>query len=505
MPIKENTNKAIAKNTIILYAKLIITALCGFLTTRFALQALGVVDFGLFSILGSIISFVAILNTIMVSTTNRYIAVALGKDDIQEANTQFNVCLMFHLVIAIISALIAYPIGFWYIHHALHYDGDIENALFVYNVTVTASIFSFFSVPFSGLLTAKENFLNFAVPEIIGSILRLGVTFLLTLYFTHKLFIYSSFNAAYALYPPISYIIYCRKHYKPIVRFRLVKETKFYKDIVSFSGWVAYGAIAYIGKAQGAAILVNLFFSTIMNSALGIANTVNSLVGRISRSASQSIDPQITKCFAAGNRERSDYLLVLSTKITFFVMFLIATPFLVDCEWILSIWLKEVPEYAGIFTILLIVDNLVESLNSGVKSIIFASGKIKLFQIIPSTLKLLSIVFAYLVLKAGAPPYALIEVYILFEIIVVVFNQIILRKTVQYDNKMLFMKSYLPSLLIVLLTLPFFFINPLNIIPIIRICITLCYVCVLMAFLGLSKSERSQLLTIISKKLINKR
>lgn len=504
MPVQENTNKAIAKNTLVLYIKLGVTSICGFLTTRFALQALGIVDYGLFSVLGSIITFIGILNTIMVSTTNRYIAVSLGKGDIKEANIQFNVCLAFHFVAAIITALIAYPLGAWYINNVLNYDGDIANAIFVFNVTVTASIFSFFAVPFSGVLTAKENFTNFAIPEIIGSILRLGVAYTLTLYFTHKLFIYSSFNAIYALYPPISYIIYCRKHYNPIVRFQLIKEKKYYKDIVSFSGWVAYGAVAYVGKAQGAAVLVNLFFSTIMNTALGIANTVNRLVGLLSRSASQSIDPQIMKSYTSGNRERSDYLLALSTKITFFVMFLVSVPFLTDCKWILSIWLKEVPEYAVIFTILLIIDNLVDSLNSGVKSIIFASGKIKLFQIIPSTLKLFSIIFAYIVLKAGAPPYALIEVYILFSIIVVVSNQIILKKTIHFDNKMLFRKSYLPSILIVILTLPIFFIKPFSM-PLVRICVTLIYVCLLMVLIGMSRSERNMLYAFVTKKLFNKK
>ena len=503
MQIKENTNKAIAKNTVILYVRLGITAVCGFLTTRFALQALGVVDFGLFSVLGSIISFIAILNTIMVSTTNRYIAVALGKGNVQQANTHFNVCLMFHFVIAVISALVAYPVGSWYIHHALHYDGDISNALFVYNVTVTASIFSFFSVPFSGLLSAKENFWTYCLPSIIGSFVKLGVSILITYYFEHKLLIYASVTALYAVYPSLHYMHYCRKHYKEIVTFKLVRDGKLYKEISAFSGWVAYGAIAFIGKAQGAAILVNLFFNTIMNTALGVANSINGIVGEISRSASHTIDPQITKCYAAGNRERSDYLLVLSTKITFLIMFFISTPFLVDCEWVLSLWLGKVPEYAATFTILLIIDTLVDSMNAGVKSIIFASGKIVLFQIVPSTLKLASIVAAYFVLKAGAPPYSLIMVYILFSLIVVFSNQLILKKTVSFNNLLLFKKSYIPSFFIVLLSLPFFFFKPIDI-PVLQVLLALVYVTLLIVFIGLSKSERQELFDFVATKVLKK-
>lgn len=500
MEIQENTNKAIAKNTAVLYAKLIITAVCGFLTTRFALQALGVVDFGLFSILGSIISFVAILNTIMVSTTNRYIAVALGKGDIQQANAQFNVCLMFHLVIALITALVAFPLGSWYIHNALNYDGDISNALYVYKITVAASIFSFFAVPFSGLLSAKENFWTYCLPSIIGSFVKLGVSILIAYFFTHKLFIYATVIALYAIYPPLHYMYYCRKHYKEIVAFRFVCDNNLYKEISAFSGWVSYGAVAYIGKAQGAAILVNLFFNTVMNTALGVANSINSIVGEISRSTCQTIDPQITKSYASGNRDRTDFLLVLSTKVTFLVMFLISTPFLVDCDWVLSLWLGKVPDFAVIFTVLLIIDNLVDSMNAGVKSLIFASGKIMLFQIVPSTLKLISIIVAYFVLKAGAPAYSLILVYIAFSLIIVIANQLILKRTVNFDNVLLFKGSYIPSSIIVLLSLPVFLFNPVHN-HLLWEMISMIYVSTLVLFIGLSKNERAHLVQYFRTKL----
>lgn len=503
MQIQENTNSAIARNTAILYAKLVITAVCGFLTTRFALQALGVVDFGLFSILGSVISFVAILNTIMVSTTNRYIAVALGQGNMEQANKQFNVCLVFHLVIAIITAIVAFPIGSWYIHNALNYEGDIHNAIFIYNVTVAASVFSFFSVPFSGLLCAKENFWIFCLPSIIGSLVKLGVSILIVYFFTYKLFIYASVIALYAIYPPLYYIFYCIKHYKKIIAFKFVRDWSLYKEISAFSGWVAYGAVAYIGKAQGAAVLVNLFFNTVMNTALGVANSINSIVGEISRSTCQTIDPQITKSYASGNKDRTDFLLVLSTKVTFLVMFLISTPFLVDCEWVLSLWLGNVPDYAVIFTILLIIDNLVDSMNAGVKSLIFASGKIMLFQIVPSTLKIISIIIAYIVLKSGFPAYSLILVYIAFSFIVVVANQLILKKTVNFSNSLLFKKSYVPSLIIVLLSLPVFLFDPIQN-HFIREVLSMIYVSALVLFVGLSNNERAQIKQYIMKKINHK-
>lgn len=497
MSIKENTNRSLATNTTYLYIKLAVTSICSFFTTRFALQALGVVDYGLFSVLGSIVSFIAILNTIMVSTTNRYIAVSLGRGNINDANKYFNVCWSIHLAVALLTALVAFPIGHWYINHYLNYSGDIHNASIVFDITVVASLFSFFTVPYNGLLTAKENFKTVCFPSILASIFRLTIAYLLVNHFEYKLFVYAFSVAITTVYPGIRYIFFCHRHYREIVRMRFVRDRQLYMEILTFSGWVSYGAIAYVGKAQGAAVLINLFFNTVMNTALGIANSVNSIIGMFAKSIVQPIEPQITKSYAAGNKDRSEYLLVLAIKLTFFMTFVIATPFLVDCHWILSLWLGTVPEEAVVFTMLIIIDALVDSLNAGIKSIIFASGNIKLFQIVPSTLKLASIVVAYIVLKMGFEPYSLIIVYICFSAIIVIANQYILKRTISFDNRKIFKKSYIPSLLIVILALPCFVLN----VPIqsfARILISLIYVVILIVLVGFTLEERKHLLRYIS-------
>ena len=153
--MQENTNKSIAINSIILYVRMIITALCAILTTRFALHALGVTDFGLFSLLGGIISFILIFNTIMLSTTNRFIAVALGKGNIQEANEQFNVNFAIHLALALLTLVIAFPLGDWYINNYVNYDGNPSVAAMVFRWSIIGSIISFIGFPFNVLLMAK--------------------------------------------------------------------------------------------------------------------------------------------------------------------------------------------------------------------------------------------------------------------------------------------------------------------------------------------------------------
>lgn len=501
--MQENTNKSLAINTMILYVRLAVTAICGLFTTRFALEALGVVDYGLFSVIGSIISFIAIINTIMVSTSNRFIAVAIGKGNILEANKQFNVCLVIHVAIAILTLLIALPLGEWYINSYLNYAGDIGNALMIFRFTIIASAITFIGVPYNGLLTAKERFAIFCIPDIISHLLKLVVAYIIVSHFQNKLMIYSLSIAIFTAYPIIIYIVYCYRNFRNIATLRFVREKKCYKDIFVFSVWVGYGAVAYVGKAQGAAILVNAFFSTTMNAALGIANLINGIIVNFAQNVAQPIAPQITKSYAAGHTDRSNYLLVLSTKLTFLVMLLVSSPFLVGTDWILGLWLGRVPEYASMFTVLVIVDAIIDSMNSGIKNIIFASGRIKLFQVVASTLKIAAIFSAYIVLKLGAPAYYLLFAYIFFSVLVFFANQWVLNKTLNYENSFLWKKSYLPSFLIVLLFSPCLFLR-FFVPQLIAIIVSISYLCILIALIGFNASERNYVLLTISNKIKRK-
>lgn len=475
--------------------------ICGLLTTRFALKALGINDFGLFSLIGSIITFIAIFNTIMISTSNRFISVAIGKGNLKEINEQFNICLIIHVIIAIATLLIAIPIGDLYIQRYLNYDGDINVAIDVFHYTVIGSIISFVGVPYNGLLIAKEKFLVFSLTDVLTHIFKLGVTISLLYCFNDKLLIFAFTQGLITAIPTLVYYIYCKKKFPYIVRFSVPHDKQKYKDVCSFSGWVAYGAFATIGKSQGAQVLVNAFFTTIMNTALGLANTVNGLLGTFSNSISQPIAPQIVKSYSAGNKSRCDDLLIISTKYTYLVTFLISAPFLTNANWIFTMWLGEVPLYALDFTKLIIIDTLLTSLNSGISNLIFASGKIKLYQISINTLRLLSIVIAYVVLYSGYPPQSLLWTYIIFSLIIFFVSQFVLHSTLNYNNIILWRNSYLPSLFVSLFFVPYLFIN-FNFHPIIDIAISEIYLILLIFIFGLSNRERNKLIGFVKSKFL---
>ena len=240
--MQENTNKIIAFNTLVLYVRLVFNAITTLLATRFALKALGVDDFGLYSVLGSIVSFMAIFNTVMLSVSNRFIAVAIGRGDTKEINEQFNINLLIHIVIAVLTLLIALPIGDWYIHNYVNYAGDIELALRVFRFSMLGSALSFLSVPYNGLLMAKEKFWVFCGTDIVVHILKMLLSFSLLYFFTDKLLVYSIGMAICISLPIIVYYSYCKRAFPEIVGFKIARNKAKYKEVFSFSGWVAFPA-----------------------------------------------------------------------------------------------------------------------------------------------------------------------------------------------------------------------------------------------------------------------
>lgn len=498
--MKENTNTAIAINTIILYARLAVTAITGLLVSRFALQALGTNDFGIFAVVGSVISFIAIINTIMLSTSNRFIAVAVGKGIQEEVSKQFNVNLIIHILIAVFVAIIAIPLGDWYINYFVNYDGDIEAIIRVYNISVWGSVIAFVSVPYNGLLMAKERFWVFCTTDVVVHIIKVIICYLLIYHFTDKLLVYTLTNTILAAAPTIIYAAYCNYAFRDIVKFKLVKDKQIYKEVFSFSIWSGYGALASVGKQQGSALIVNAFFNTIMNTALGLANTVNTMLVMLAGNVSSSISPQITKAYAAGNKDRAVSLTCMSSKIAYMFMLIVSSPFLLTPDFIFKLWLGNVPEYVILFTYLLIIDALIGSLNRGVPELVFATGNIKWYQLIVNSLFLLSVVVAFFIMKAGAPVYSIIVTYIVFSLIVLVVRQVVLHSVTKINNWILIKHSYIPSLLITLLYVPVLFIRP-NINPIVLNILSILYLLCLCFFIGMNKMERQKLTKYIEGRI----
>ena len=494
--MEENTNKTIFVNSIILYVRLFLVTVCSLFTTRFALKALGVVDFGLFSVLGSIITFMGIINTIMLSTSNRYITVAIGKGDGEEINKTFNVNLTVHAAIAILSLVIAIPLGTWYVLSFVNYEGDMMNALWVYYITIIGSVISFVGVPYNGLLMAKEKFSVFCYTDILVHILKLVVAYLIIYFFTHKLIIYAITIAVATALPTFYFLWYCKRKYPDVVKIKRVREKSRYREVLGFSAWIGYGAVATVGKTQGAALLVNYFFNTVMNAALGVANMVNQMIMTFSENIAKPIAPQITKNYAAGNTQRVNQLLIISTKFSYLIMLLVSMPFFINCDWILGVWLGDVPPYAGQFTILLIIDALIGSLTAGISNLILADGNIKTYQIVINTVRFAAVVLAFVFLKMGYDAVFLLYSYIFCNAIAFICCILILKHNFNYNISKLMMNSYLPSLLVTVLCVAMVLVMP-KMHAIVQYAVGMTVAGFVIVFVGLKKEERQYILRML--------
>lgn len=487
--MQENTNKAIILNSIILYVRLAVTALCGLFITRYALNALGVNDYGLYSVVGSIITFISIINTMMLSTSNRFIATAIGRGDEKEINKVFNVNVLVHLGCAFAVLLLGLTVGDYYVGNYVNYDGDINLAIKVFNISLIASAISFLGVPFNGLLMAKERFYVFCILDIIIYPVRLLLCYLLQFIESDRLILYAIISALCTLLPTICYYFYCESKFHSLVKFSLVKDRSSYSEVLKFSAWVGYGAVAQVGKSQGAALIINAFFTTVMNTALGIANQLHSFILMFVQNISKPISPQITKSYSAGNFERCHTLMVITSKLSYMFMLFISMPFLLCPEFLINLWLGYVPPYSVLFVRLIIINSLVDSLNLGISEYIFASGKIFWYQFVTNTILLLSILAGYLILKIGTPAEYLLYVYIVFSAIAVIARQIILHIDHGFDNGILIKGSYLPSLLTTVMMIPIFFL-PDSIHSIVKIIISSIYLLILIYLIGLKSTER---------------
>ena len=439
--------------------------------------------------MGGIISFIAILNTIMVSCSNRFIAISIGKNDLYEVRKTFNVNLIIHFSIAVFTILFALPLGYAYINHYVNYDGDINVAHLIYMISVVASALSFLSVPYNGLLIARERFWVFCSTDVLSSVVKLVLTYILIDNFESKLIIYTIMMAVLTAYPVIVFFIYCRVHFPEITRFLLVKEKKMYLAVLNFAIGIAFGAVATIAKNQGTALIINAFFSTVMNSAFAIANSVNNIILTFAYNIQKSISPQIMKNYAVGNTERYTYLVCLSSRVTFFTMFLLSTPFILIPDTIFGLWLTETPTETITFTQLLIIDILIISINAGIPDIIFAIGKIKIYQAVTNSLYIISIIVGYIALTKGMPIYWLFYSYIIFSIIIFIIRPIILMNLINFDLQRLIKESYTPAFYCVLLFTPMLSLrNTIN--PWLFIIFATVYLCIIIWGVGLTGHER---------------
>lgn len=504
----DSQNKKIAFNSVVIFARLCVVSVVSLLSARFVLQALGVSDYGLYNVVGGLVNLLNILNAAMISTTYRYIAFELGRGG--NVNEVFNVSFSIHCLLAIIIAIVGLILGGWYVETYLNIpEGSLGDARFVLLISVLTAMLTTMLVPFQGLMTAYEKFQVTAVFDIVSQLIRLGAVVALIYIPYNKIRTYSIIMLAYNILYAGMFYLYSIRKYREIIRFHLYKSKKLYKEMLSFSGWILCGASANVGQVQGSSMIINYFFGTIANAAFAVANQVHNFVSMFAGNLGQAAVPQITKNFSGGNENRSIMLACYISKYTYILMALVTFPLILEIDFILSIWLKEVPDGAGTMCVLTLVNGIISCLGAGTPALIQATGKIKLFQIILSTLSLLSLPIAFICYKMGAPVYSILIVYCFISSLIAVVRIVLLKRVLNFDIKQFLNISYIKIFKITIPLIIFYFLyNSSNFSflgHLLGLFCSLVYFVIVVLVLGLDNKEQGVIISFLKQKSFTKR
>ena len=455
-------NKKIAKNSLILYGRLIVTSIIGLYSSRLVLQELGINDFGLYGIVGGIVTLLNFMNSSMITTSNRFIAVELGKKENQNINKIFNTVLIIHILFAFVILIFGEILGGWYIRNHLNIEvGRISDALFVLHFSLFSAVLSTILVPYQGLLTAFEKFNVKTILEILQSALHLLIIVIISFLVVNKLRMYASLVFITVVIVFIFHVVYLKKKFKKETAWKLNRKKSDYKEVSVFFGWSMFYVIGSIFSKQGAELMLNSFFGTVLNAAFAIARQVMQMVFSFVTNLNQAAIPQIMINFGAGKQEKSLTLIYSLSKYTFFIMYIVSLPLLLSINPLLELWLDEVPKYSSIFASLMIIHALICCLESGFDAAIDSTGNIKKTKIYFNIITISTLPIIYFLYYFGFPPFTLTIVAIVAEIVFLNVQLKILQNLLNLNIKDYFRKTIIPVGTVVAITLPQIYLRTL--------------------------------------------
>ena len=413
-----------------------ITMAIGLYTSRIVLKTLGISDYGIYNVVGGIITMLSFLNAAMVASSQRFISYELGKGNLERLKMVFSTSVSIHIMIAIISFLLGETIGLWFINTQLNIEANrMVAANWVYQCSILTFMVNVISVPYRSCIVAHERMSAFAYISILEVILNLMIVFLLRILPFDRLIVYAILILSISVLIRMCYSIYCKQRFEECIYFFCL-DRKLFKDMFSFAGWSVVGNLGFSFKDQVSNIILNIFYGTILNAARGIGIQVSGAVNSFSGNFLMALNPQITKQYATGNEEESIKLVYAGSRYTFYLLTLISIPVIINADYILKLWLGMVPEYTSHFLVLSLITSLLYAVSGCVTTALQATGKIKIFQIGICILMLSELPIAYLLLFLGYPPYSVMYPTIVSYTIAIFFRFYLLKRMIpSYDFK----------------------------------------------------------------------
>lgn len=439
-------NKRIAKNTLMLYARMLFTMGVSLFTSREILQVLGIEDYGIYNVVGGIVTMFTFLNGGMIAATQRYLTFEIGRKDKVQLSKVFSTSIQIHALIALAVILLSETIGLWFLYEKMVIPSTrLYAAFWVFQCSVIACVVSIISVPYNAAIVAHEKMSAFAYISIIEVSLKLLVVYLLYISDWDKLIAYAILLLLVQLFIRYIYVHYCKKHFSES-KYRHEINKPLLKEMSSFAGWGFCGSLAHILYTQGLNMMLNIFFGPVINAARGIAIQVQNAVQGFVGNFQMALNPQITKNYAMGNLCQMHSLMFRSARFSFFLLYFLTLPIFLEADYILALWLKTPPDNAAVFTRWILAISLIYTISNPCIIANQATGKIKVYQLTVGGILLLILPISYIILSLGAPAYSVFIVHFFIECIAQITRMYLLRKLINLPIRAYIKNLYLPIL-----------------------------------------------------------
>ena len=493
-------NKRIAKNTAFLYFRMLLIMLVSLYTSRVVLSVLGVTDFGIYNVVGGVVTMLAFFNGSLSTATQRYLNYEMGKGDYKGLQKIFSMSFIGFCFIALLVIILAETVGLWFVYNKLVIPVDrMDAAVTIYHFSVMTFVISILKIPYNAAIIAHEKMSVYAYVSIVEACLKLLLVFLLQIIGYDKLIVYGFMMFVVAALIAFLYKGYCEKFFQEC-KLHWLWDKVLLKELFSFSGWMMWGTITNILSTQGINMLINMFFGPAMNTARAVAMQVNGAVSSFSSNFMTAVRPQIVKSYAEGDFSYMYKLVFSSSKLSFYLLFLLILPVLLNTEFILSIWLKEVPSYAALFTQLVLIDLLINSAYGPIADVAEASGKVRNYQLVISVGFLMIALLTWGAFKLQYPVELAFYIAILIDIVGLFMRLAVLSHIVNFPVGEYLKQVMMPVVLVFIALIGFLYVmKSLMMVEGVGDFIYESVLCVIVSFcgiyfIGLNKSEKKLLI-----------
>lgn len=420
MPTVSENNKRIAKNTLFLYFRQLLVMAVSLYTVRVVLAELGAEDYGIYNVVGGFVAMFSIISGSMTSAVNRFITVEIGKDNVMQATRIFSTSVVILLLFSVLICIGLETFGVWFLNTKMDIpDERMVAAHWVLQLSLLVFVINLMSVPYNAVIIAHERMSAFALISILEVTLKLAVVFALRWIPFDKLMTYACFTTLVAFIIRMVYAVYCKRHFEES-RFTFTFDKGLLREMLGFTGWAFWGNAVILLKDQGVNVLLNLFCGPVVNAAQGIAMQINVAVYSFVSNFMTASRPQIIKNHATGNLLAMHTQIIKSGKFGFFILLLILLPLCSNIDYVLGLWLVDVPAHTANFIVLILLYSLLECFMTPIMIGVFAQGEIKAYQIALSCIYLSNFIASYVCLKLGMTPETVFALNILFKACVLV-------------------------------------------------------------------------------------